>query len=77
MAEIDLTHQEVKIGDIPETPLIFGAGNLTGILSLGSRMNLSAISPETGYLGDANMGGDFGAELRYTGLSLGGKEFPL
>jgi aldehyde:ferredoxin oxidoreductase len=52
----------------PENPLIFGTGFLTGCLNLGSRMNISAISPETGYLGDANMGGDFGAELRYTGL---------
>ncbi len=99
-AKIDLTHREVKIGDLPEeilkkylggrgmnmyllstkfhphidplapeNPLIFGTGYLTGVLSLGSRMNLTAISPETGYLGDANMGGDFGAELRYTGLS--------
>jgi len=53
----------------PENPLIFGPGFLTGCLNLGSRMNISAISPETGYLGDANMGGDFGAELTYTGLS--------
>ena len=53
----------------PENPLIFGSGFLTGCLNLGSRMNISAISPETGYLGDANMGGDFGAELAYTGLS--------
>ena len=53
----------------PENPLIFGSGFLTGCLNLGSRMNISAISPETGYLGDANMGGDFGAELRYTGRS--------
>lgn len=53
----------------PENPLLFGSGFLTGCLNLGSRMNISAISPETGYLGDANMGGDFGAELAYTGLS--------
>lgn len=53
----------------PENPLVFGIGYLTGTLSFGSRMNISAISPETGYLGDANMGGDFGAELAYTGLS--------
>jgi len=53
----------------PENPLVFGRGYLTGTLSLGSRMNISAISPETGHLGDANMGGDFGAELAYTGLS--------
>jgi aldehyde:ferredoxin oxidoreductase len=54
----------------PENPLIFGTGFLTGCLNLESRMNISAISSETGYLGDTNMGGDFGAELRYTGLSL-------
>ena len=53
----------------PENPLIFGTGFLTGCLNLGSRMNISAVSPETGYLGDANMGGDFGPELRYTGFS--------
>ena len=53
----------------PENPLIFGPGFLTGSLNLGSRTSISAISPETGYLGDANMGGDFGAELGYTGLS--------
>lgn len=53
----------------PQNPLIFGAGYLTGNLSLGSRTNLSSFSPETGYLGDADMGGGFGAELRYTGLS--------
>lgn len=53
----------------PENPLIFGTGFLTGCLSLGSRINISAVSPETGYIGDANMGGDFGPELRYTGIS--------
>jgi aldehyde:ferredoxin oxidoreductase len=53
----------------PENPLVFGVGFLTGYLNLGGRISVSAVSPETGYLGDANMGGDFGPELRYTGLS--------
>jgi aldehyde:ferredoxin oxidoreductase len=37
----------------PENPLIFGTGLLTGYLNLGSRLNITAVSPETGYLGDA------------------------
>jgi aldehyde:ferredoxin oxidoreductase len=53
----------------PENPLIFGAGLLTGTPGLGSRMNITAKSPESGHLGDSNMGGDFGAELVKTGLS--------
>ena len=53
----------------PDNPLIFGAGLLTGILGFGSRMNITAKSPESGHLGDSNMGGDFGAELVKAGLS--------
>jgi aldehyde:ferredoxin oxidoreductase len=52
----------------PENPLIFGAGLLTGTLGLGSRMNITSKSPESGHLGDSNIGGDFGAELVKTGL---------
>src|SRR4030042_2191006 len=52
----------------PENPLIFGAGLLTGTLGLGSRMNITSKSPESGHLGDSNIGGDFGAELGQTGL---------
>ena len=52
-----------------ENPLIFGAGLLTGTLGFGSRMNISAKSPESGHLGDSNMGGDFGAELVKADLS--------
>lgn len=51
----------------PDNPLIFGAGLLTGVL--GGRLNISARSPESGLLGDANVGGDFGAELAATGYS--------
>lgn len=53
----------------PDNPLIMGAGLLAGSLIFGSRMNISAKSPESGYLGDSNMGGDFGAELVKAGLS--------
>jgi aldehyde:ferredoxin oxidoreductase len=53
----------------PGNPLIFGAGLLTGTLGFGSRMNITAKSPESGHLGDSNMGGDFGAELVKAGLS--------
>jgi aldehyde:ferredoxin oxidoreductase len=53
----------------PRNPLLFGAGLLTGTLSFGSRINISARSPESGHLGDSNMGGDFGAELVRAGLS--------
>jgi len=53
----------------PKNPLIFGTGLLTGTLGFGSRMNITAKSPESGHLGDSNMGGDFGAELVKAGLS--------
>ena len=52
-----------------ENPLIFGAGLLTGTLGFGSRINITAKSPESGHLGDSNMGGDFGAELVQAGFS--------
>jgi len=52
----------------PENPLIFGAGLLTGTLGFGSRINITAKSPESGHLGDSNMGGDFGAELVKAGF---------
>jgi aldehyde:ferredoxin oxidoreductase len=53
----------------PGNPLLFGAGMLTGTLSFGSRINISARSPESGHLGDSSMGGDFGAEMVYAGFS--------
>ena len=53
----------------PENVLIFGTGFLTGTLvPNSSRFNVSAKSPETGILGDANCGGYFAAELRYAGF---------
>jgi len=53
----------------PQNPLIFGAGLLTGTLGFGSRINITSKSPESGHLGDSNMGGAFGAELVKTGFS--------
>ena len=53
----------------PDNPVIFGAGLLTGILGFGSRMNITSRSPESGHLGDSNMGGEFGAEMVKAGLS--------
>lgn len=53
----------------PENPLFFGAGMLAGTLSFGSRINISARSPESGHLGDSSMGGDFGAEMVYAGFN--------
>jgi aldehyde:ferredoxin oxidoreductase len=53
----------------PQNPLIFGAGLLTGTLGFGSRLSITSKSPETGHLGDANMGGEFGAELVKAGFS--------
>jgi aldehyde:ferredoxin oxidoreductase len=53
----------------PDNPLIFGAGLLTGLPGFGSRLNISARSPESGHLGDANMGGEFGAEFVKAGMS--------
>jgi len=53
----------------PDNVLIFGAGFLTGTLvPNSSRFNVSAKSPETGFLGDSNCGGYFAAELRYAGF---------
>ena len=51
----------------PANPLIFGAGLLTGVF--GGRMNVSGKSPESGFLGDSNVGGYFGAELAGAGFS--------
>jgi aldehyde:ferredoxin oxidoreductase len=53
----------------PHNPLIFGAGLLTGTLGFGSRVSVASKSPESGHLGDANMGGEFGAELVKAGFS--------
>ncbi len=53
----------------PDNPLIFGAGLLTGLPGFGTgRLTVSALSPANGNLGDSNIGGNFGAELKYAGF---------
>lgn len=53
----------------PENPLIFGAGMLTGTITPNAaRFNVSAKSPESGILGDANCGGFFAAAMRKAGF---------
>ncbi len=52
----------------PDNPLIISPGLLTGSgVICAARMNITARSPETGYLGDSNIGGYFGAKLRGLG----------
>ncbi|MFQ5616099.1 MAG: aldehyde ferredoxin oxidoreductase family protein, partial [Anaerolineales bacterium] len=53
----------------PDNPLIFGAGMLTGTITPNAaRFNVSARSPESGILGDANCGGFFAAAMRKAGF---------
>ncbi|MBI2975359.1 MAG: aldehyde ferredoxin oxidoreductase family protein [Chloroflexi bacterium] len=53
----------------PANPLIFGAGLLTGTIAPNAaRFNVSAKSPESLGLGDANCGGFFAAAMRKTGF---------
>ncbi len=51
----------------PENLLIFGVGPLTGTSFPGSRINVTGKSPHTGFLGDSNAGGHFGAEMKFAG----------
>jgi aldehyde:ferredoxin oxidoreductase len=52
----------------PENLLLFGVGPITGTSFPGSRVNVSGKSPHTGYLGDSNAGGHFGAEIKFAGF---------
>ena len=53
----------------PDNPLIFGAGMLTGTITPNAaRFNVSARSPESGILGDANCGGFFATAMRKAGF---------
>jgi aldehyde:ferredoxin oxidoreductase len=52
----------------PANLLIFGVGPLVGTtFPGGARFNVSAMSPQTGILGDSNAGGFFGPELKFAG----------
>ena len=53
----------------PANVLIFGTGLLTGYpVPNSGRMNISAKSPESGILGDANMGGFFPSAMKTVGV---------
>lgn len=53
----------------PENPLILGTGILTGTGAPNSaRHSVTTKSPESGILGDSNIGGFFGSEMRYAGI---------
>ncbi len=55
-------------GLAPENLLVFGVGPLVGTtFPGGARFNVSAMSPQTGILGDSNAGGFFGPELKFAG----------
>lgn len=50
--------------------IIIGAGALTGMRGVATaRLTISGKSPESGLLGDANIGGHFGAALKKAGIS--------
>jgi aldehyde:ferredoxin oxidoreductase len=52
----------------PQNLLVFGVGPLVGTLFPGgARFNVTAMSPQTGILGDGNAGGFFGPELKFAG----------
>lgn len=52
-----------------DDPLIIGAGMLAGLPApCMARGNISGLSPETGLLGDSNIGGFFMASLRMSGF---------
>lgn len=53
----------------PDNVLIIGNGLLTGMLVPNSgRHNVTCKSPESGIIGDANIGGFFGPEMRFAGI---------
>jgi aldehyde:ferredoxin oxidoreductase len=55
-------------GLAPENLLVFGVGPLVGTtFPGGARFNVTAMSPQTGILGDSNAGGFFGPELKFAG----------
>lgn len=53
----------------PSLPIIIGCGLLTGLpCPSASRCSITGKSPESGLLGDSNLGGHFGAALKRTGF---------
>ncbi len=55
-------------GLAPGNLLVFGAGPLVGTSFPGAaRFNITAMSPQTGILGDSNAGGFFAPEMKFAG----------
>ena len=67
---IKLLHDTIAPGVDPLGPdnvLVFGVGPLGGSCISAGRTEVTAKSPETGYLGSSNFGGYFASELKYAG----------
>ena len=67
---IKLLYDGVPPGLDPLAPasfIIFGVGPLCGTQVPASRVEVTAKSPETGFLGSSNFGGSFGPELKFAG----------
>ena len=67
---VRILYNEVKPGTdglAPENVLIFGTGPLTGTMVASGRLNITAMSPLTGILGDCNGGSHFSPELKFAG----------
>lgn len=64
-------HVDEKVEPLSsDNVLIVGCGLLTGLKGLTlARCTISGKSPESGLLGDANVGGYFGQALQRTGIS--------
>ncbi|MCJ7772638.1 MAG: aldehyde ferredoxin oxidoreductase, partial [Desulfobacterales bacterium] len=68
---VKILFDEIKPGTDafdPANCLVFGSGPLTGTLAPGSgRFNVTSKSP-VGFLGDSNCGGNWSAQLKYSGF---------
>lgn len=67
-------YDEVKPGTAPLGPgnkVVIAVGPCNGTLVPGSqRFTITSKSPLTGFFGDSNCGGSFGAELKYAGYDM-------
>ncbi len=53
----------------PKNKLMIATGPISGTgFPIGARLNVTAKSPQTGILGDSNVGGHFPAEMKYAGF---------
>lgn len=67
---IKLLYDHISLGADPLGPgtvLVFGVGPLGGTSVSTGRTEVTAKSPETGFLGSTNFGGFFGSELKFAG----------